>query len=142
METKRKSADPDAIGDGFDGETAGILETRILEILDNRGIAKRTTIQSFDIRSLRTIRATGAEIPLAFLESTLSVGFNDLAAWGITEWSPNLDLATRERVIEAHAVGLRVTPWTIVSVVQAGALLDADVDGLITDRPDLFSVTD
>lgn len=140
METKRKSANPEAIGDTFDGETPGLFESRVLEIIEDRDIVDRTTIQSFDIDSLRAIRSVDPTIPLAFLESRSTVGFEDLASWGISEWSPLLDLATEQRVSEAHSAGLSVKPWTIVSADQARVLIDAGVDGLITDRPDLFSV--
>jgi glycerophosphoryl diester phosphodiesterase len=141
METKRKSSNPDAIGDGFDGENPGLFEIRVLEVIEDRDIAGRTTIQSFDIRSLRAIRAIDPVLPLAFLESTPSADLADLALWGITEWSPNLDFATQQRVAEAHEAGLSVKPWTIVSVDQASILIEAGVDGLITDRPDLFSLS-
>jgi glycerophosphoryl diester phosphodiesterase len=140
METKRKSANPGAIGDRFDGENPGLFENRVLEIIEEGGIAGRTTIQSFDIRSLLAIRTVNSTIPLAFLESNPLADLADLAAWGIAEWSPNLDIATEQRIAEAHAAGLLVKPWTIVSTDQAIALIDAGVDGLITDSPDLFSV--
>ena len=140
MEAKRKSTNPDAIGDGFDGENPGLFENRVVEIVKDKGIAGRTTIQSFDIRSLRAIRTVNSTIPLAFLESKPSVDFTDLAAWGIAEWSPNFDIATEQRIAEAHAAGLAVKPWTVVDLDQASALIDFGVDGLITDRPDLFSI--
>jgi len=140
METKRKSANQEAIGDTFDGETPGLFESRVLEIIEDRDIADRTTIQSFDIDSLRAIRSVDPSIPLAFLESRPTASFRDLASWGITEWSPNLELATEQRVADAHSAGLGVKPWTIVSADQGRSLIEAGVDGLITDRPDLFSV--
>ena len=139
METKRKGANPDTIGDGFDGENPGLFEIRVLEIIEDRAIAERTTIQSFDIGSLRAIRSVNTSLPLAFLESRPAVEFVDLVGWGITKWSPNLDIATPERVAEAHAAGLAVKPWTVASIDQAVRLIDSGVDGLITDRPDLFS---
>ena len=139
METKRKK-DPATIGDGFDGENAGPFELGVLEIVDERGIADRTTVQSFDIRSLRAIRAIDNEISLSFLESRSTAALADLAAWGIDVWSPNYVLATPDKVAEAQGVGLAVKPWTIESMDQATGILDAGVDGLITDRPDLFSV--
>ena len=141
METKRKMTNPDAIGDGFDGENAGVFEVRVLEVVQDRDVADRTTVQSFDIRSLRAIRALDPVIPLALLESQPSVDFGDLSVWGITEWSPNLDFATEQLVAEAHNAGLAVKPWTIVSVDQASILIEAGVDGLITDQPDLFFVS-
>jgi glycerophosphoryl diester phosphodiesterase len=39
-------------------------------------------------------------------------------------------------VAEAHAAGLAVVPWTIDDVPTMEALLDAGVDGLITNYPD------
>ena len=141
METKRKPANPDTIGDGFDGENAGLFETRLLQIIEDEAIAERTTIQSFDIHSLRAIRSVDSAIPLAFLESKPSVELEDLAAWGIDEWSPNMNIATESTVTEAHAAGLTVKPWTVASVAQASILIDIGVDGLITDRPDLFFVS-
>ena len=140
METKRNRTNPDTIGDGFDGENPGLFENRVLEIIEDRGIAGRATIQSFDIRSLRAIRAVNSVIPLAFLESNPSADPADLAAWDITEWSPNLNIASEQRIADAHAAGLAVKPWTVLSVDEAIALIDVGVDGLITDRPDLFSV--
>jgi glycerophosphoryl diester phosphodiesterase len=140
METKRKE-DPGAIGDGFDGESAGLFELRILEIIGDRGIADRTTVQSFDARSLRAIRAIDSVITLAFLESRGMVSFDDLASWEVDVWSPNYILATAARVDEAHGFGIDVKPWTIESVDQAAATVESGVDGLITDRPDLFSVS-
>ena len=38
----------------------------------------------------------------------------------------------------AHAAGLRVIPWTVNDVATMRSLIDAGVDGLITDRPDLL----
>jgi glycerophosphoryl diester phosphodiesterase len=140
METKRKNAEPETIGDTFDGETPGLFESRVLEIIEDHNIADRTTIQSFDIDSLRAIRSVDPKIPLAFLESRPTFDFEELASWNINEWSPNLELATEQRVSEAHRAGLGVKPWTIVSVDEARGLIEAGVDGLITDRPDLFSV--
>jgi glycerophosphoryl diester phosphodiesterase len=39
-------------------------------------------------------------------------------------------------VAEAHTAGLKVIPWTVDDTATMNALLDAGVDGLITDYPD------
>ena len=43
---------------------------------------------------------------------------------------------TPELVAEAHAAGLAVVPWTIDDEPTMQALIDAGVDGIITDYPD------
>jgi glycerophosphoryl diester phosphodiesterase len=139
METKRKK-DPGAIGDDFDGESVGLFETLILGIIGDRGIGERTTIQSFSVQSLRAIRMENPILPLAFLDSRRPYELAELAAWGISIWSPNFEFANEQLVAEAHDLGLEVKVWTIESTDPVSGLLDAGVDGLITDRPDLFIV--
>jgi glycerophosphoryl diester phosphodiesterase len=43
---------------------------------------------------------------------------------------------TRQLVTEAHRAGIKVIPWTVNDPATMGALIDAGVDGLITDYPD------
>ena len=42
---------------------------------------------------------------------------------------------TRELVDAAHALGLRVVPWTVDDVRLMAELIALGVDGLVTDEP-------
>jgi glycerophosphoryl diester phosphodiesterase len=56
-------------------------------------------------------------------------------AQGPVIWSPAYNDLTAELVKEAHALGLRVLPWTVNQRDDMSRLIDMGVDGLITDDP-------
>jgi glycerophosphoryl diester phosphodiesterase len=51
-------------------------------------------------------------------------------------WSPFWRNATQARIDEAHALGLQVLPWTVNEPADMARLIDARVDGIISDYPD------
>jgi glycerophosphoryl diester phosphodiesterase len=110
----------------------------------------RVTIQSFDWRTLELL---DDEFETACLTSPKTVGRNSpwtgslrpqdyssipelVHAAGCDVWSPfHLQVRPR-RVEQAHALGLRVIPWTVNTPDRAEELVAMGVDGLITDYPD------
>ena len=44
--------------------------------------------------------------------------------------------ATAARIAESHALGMSVLPWTVNDAAEMTRLIDARVDGIITDYPD------
>jgi len=61
-----------------------------------------------------------------------------VGASGAGTWGPDyLDL-DGGRVEEAHALGLRVVPWTVNEPADMERLLAFGVDGMVTDRPDVL----
>jgi glycerophosphoryl diester phosphodiesterase len=143
---------PDQPGVAIDGATMADL---VVAEADAAGVTHRLIVQSFDWRGPRRLHDTRPEIRLAWL--TRSVILPQARTWwdgphpddfggsvpravaaeGGPTWAPDyLDLS--EAVIaEAHALGLRVVPWTINQTEDMRRLLRWGVDGLITDRPDL-----
>ena len=53
-------------------------------------------------------------------------------------WSPFYPELSADLVKEAHALGLKVLPWTVNKTEDMARLIDWGVDGLITDRPDFL----
>jgi glycerophosphoryl diester phosphodiesterase len=138
IETKRKPDRPEAIGDGFDGSTAGPFELAILAIVEERSLADRVVIQSFDHRSLWAIAVIEPGIELAALSTRQNVDHADLAARGASIWSPNQEAVNADTLARAHAAGMDVIPWTVNEPEDMEALIALGVDGIITDRPDIL----
>jgi glycerophosphoryl diester phosphodiesterase len=136
----------------------------VLEDVHRAGLEERVIIQCFDWRVLRLVQeraphiATGALTDQQGADDTVYAGRPGPSPWlaglelrdfggsvprlaqasGAEVWSPNyLDL-TGPEVIEAHALGLRVTPWTVNAPADMRRIVALGVDGMITDRPDVL----
>jgi glycerophosphoryl diester phosphodiesterase len=57
-------------------------------------------------------------------------------AAGCGTWSMFWRNLTPALADEAHALGLKVVPWTVNDPSQMRRLIDIGVDGIITDYPD------
>lgn len=138
----------------------------VVRVLREEGVAARSTIQSFDWRTLAHVRRIAPDIELSCLtvqqgdEDNVQLGRPGPSPWlggldadafggslprlvqaaGARVWSPSLGDLTPAAVAEAHALGLAVLPWTANETAHFEALLDAGVDGIITDYPDRLRV--
>jgi glycerophosphoryl diester phosphodiesterase len=119
---------------------------------------KRTTIQSFDWRTLVEAHALAPEIRtvcltiesanmntvagkpspwLAGLDVTPGGSLQQISkAAGCSAWSPFWRNVTAANVAAAHGLDLKVIPWTVNAPADMKMLIDLKVDGLITDYPD------
>lgn len=138
IETKRRADSPENIGDGFTGGEIGLFELAILAEVEARGLRDRVVIQSFDSRSLRTIREVDETIRLAMLTTGGETKVQVYAGYGFDVWSPNAGDVTADLVAEAHGLGLLVIPWTVNEAAEMVRLVGLGVDGLISDRPDVL----
>jgi glycerophosphoryl diester phosphodiesterase len=134
----------------------------LLSAIRGAGMAPRVTIQSFDWRTLVILRKVAPEIELVALtdqqpgEDTMEVGKPGASIWlggldvddhggsvpksvaalGAMTWSPHAGDLTPASIAEAHALGLKVVPWTVNEPKDMAMAIAAGVDGLITDYPD------
>jgi glycerophosphoryl diester phosphodiesterase len=100
------------------------------------GVAARTTIQSFDFRSLKVVEREAPEIATAYLTSGKSSDPAAVRDAGARIWSPDLRDLNEEKVAAARAAGLRIVAWTVNEPAEIRRMLDLKVDGLISDYPD------
>lgn len=124
----------------------------ILGVVRAAGKVDKVDIQSFDWRTLPLVQQAEPSIPrVALWDDTTWVpgspwlGVVDPAvagdpiagamSVGATVLSPQYQWVDRGFVERAHALGLKVTPWTVNDPEAMRTLIAAGVDGLITDYP-------
>ncbi len=118
------------------GSPPETLAGLLVEAVNRRGLAPRVEAQSFDLRVLRAISALDRTLPLAALCQFAGRDFLRRARQvGATTVGPYQRLLTRGAVARAHAVGLRVVPWTANRPRDWARLIRAGVDGIISDDP-------
>jgi glycerophosphoryl diester phosphodiesterase len=150
IETKINPGEPD------DTVNAEAMTRALLKVIQDAGMTKRVTIQSFDWRTLQLVQRIAPAIPTVCL--TVQTANNDNVqggAWtaglkiadhgsvpklvkaaGGAAWSPNGGALTEALLKEAQALGLKVIPWTINNPADMERLIAWGVDGIITDYPD------
>jgi glycerophosphoryl diester phosphodiesterase len=102
------------------------------------GVAARTTIQSFDFRTLAIVQREAPEITTAYLTSgkkgpAIPTLVRDS---GGAIWSPNFQDLDEESLASARASGLKIIVWTVNEPADIRRMLDMKVDGIISDYPD------
>jgi len=135
----------------------------VLAVVREANVADRVTLQSFDWRTLIEMKRLAPEIETSCLTiqtandntvqqapdggpSPWHAGFalRDhggslpalVKAAGCGTWSMFWRNLTPKDLVEAHALGLKVLPWTVNERGDMRSLIDLGVDGIITDYPD------
>jgi glycerophosphoryl diester phosphodiesterase len=158
VETKIDPTQPDTT------VTPEAFVAALIDVIRAAGMESRTTIQSFDWRTLVLARKLAPGIELVALtdqqpdEDTIEIGKPGASIWlggldvddyagsvpklvralGAKVWSPHARDLSPSIVAEAHELGLSVVPWTVNNPKDMERAIALGVDGLITDRPDLL----
>ena len=142
-------------GPALDAESA---VRRVVDEVRMKKLESRTVLHSFDWDLLKECQRLAPEIPCSFLSElprkdgeTLDEysDYNtpDFSSFNISipktvanlkgqMWCPEFNDVTLELVQEAHELGLVVCAWTVNEIVDLENMVDAGVDGIITDYPD------
>jgi glycerophosphoryl diester phosphodiesterase len=132
----------------LDLKQAGI-EQAVAEEIERLGVVDRVLIGSFHGRRIRRFRgitkgrvATSAgpgEIAGVVAGSFCGRAPGAADAFQVPEKVGPIRLVGRRLITAAHGAGKHVHVWTVNDVEGMNRLLDLEVDGIITDRPDLLN---
>ena len=108
----------------------------VLDRIGEHAVKSRVIFQSFDFGILHRMNRLAPGIALAALWEGAVRSFVEIAEDAGTQIvAPEYTLVTAEEVRQAHVAGLQVIPWTANTVEDWKRLIEAGVDGIITDAP-------
>ncbi|MEN2743738.1 glycerophosphodiester phosphodiesterase family protein [Sinomonas halotolerans] len=113
-----------------------ILVTSFSEVRRRAVLARlsRPVASSAGMRGSAAFRLLGSALP----DRTLRRLLRDVDCLQVPEHAGRLRVVTPGSVARAHRLGLQLHVWTVNDPAAMGRLLDAGVDGLVTDRADLL----
>jgi glycerophosphoryl diester phosphodiesterase len=118
------------------GGTWGI-EHAVVGTLRDLNASAHSVILSFDPAVLDSVNRLDRTIMTGFLCEHPSTDLVERAVRvGARQICPRGDLITSALVDQAHHAGLQVVAWTVNEPDQMTRLIDAGVDGIMTDYPD------
>lgn len=122
---------------GLERELAGMLARRGLQ----DGSGKRVIVQSFDAESMRRLRKLLPGIPTGVLigpdRKPVTDAELDRCAAFANFINPSLETVDPALVRRIHERGMGVLAWIVRRTREVAPLLEAGVDGIITDDPAL-----
>ena len=112
----------------------------VYTVLKEKNILARTSIQSFDYRTLQAMYRLDANIPLIVLSAVpvnilqieKKFGFKAYA------YSPYYSLVSKSMVQYIHSIKKKIIPWTVNDATIMKKLYLWGVDGIISDDPGLL----
>ncbi|MDR0509830.1 MAG: glycerophosphodiester phosphodiesterase [Rikenellaceae bacterium] len=129
-------------GDGRLHPPVGEFVDLAMAVVDAAGIADRTYIQSFDMRSLQYLHSRYPAVAASLLTEADEKRAPD-ELWQVLGFvpaalSPEYTTVTEQMIALCHKAGVAVVPWTVNDRAEIVRLTRMGVDAIISDYPDLF----
>ena len=147
---------------GADTPDPETFAAALVKAIQDAGLTKRASIQSFDWRTLMVAKRIAPEIERVCLtiqspgEDNIRRGMPGPSPWtagldiddhggsvprlvkaaDCAVWSPYYRNVTATLVKEAHDLGLKVIPWTVNEMADLELMYQTGIDGIISDYPD------
>lgn len=127
--------------DDVDFDPTQLVARGVVDLVADRGERNRVLISCFHQPTIDEVRRMDPQIATAMLgyqpAGTWSDWARDLAAAGHRSLHPWYPMVNPVAVAEVHEAGMVVNVWTVNDPDHMVALIEAGVDGLCTDVPDV-----
>lgn len=112
----------------------------VVNAVQKTGIKDRIMIQSFDLESLQFVKTLDPEIQLVLLIQNRKSAKNNIEALGFTPevYSPYFKLVDQKLVEYCKTKKIKLIPWTVNDREDMKTMIQLEVDGIITDYPDVL----
>jgi len=114
--------------------TSAFAETVVDAIRASGLPARQLIVQSFWPANLDVVEQELPGVQTSFLTAAGEGGSEYAASRGYEWWSPTWPV-TKEQVDQAHALGVKVVPWTVDTADAVRAVAAAGADAVITNDP-------
>ena len=116
------------------GSTSEALADEVVRIVKDAGIEQEVRIQSFNGHSLERIRGCAPDIKIGRI---LYFALGDLSGLDVDFYTIEQVMLTDRLVQQAHAAGREVWVWTVNTRRAMKEVLKFQIDGMITDHPEM-----
>ena len=127
-------------GDGITNPTPDVFVKLLMEVIEKKKISSFVVIQSFDKRTIQIIHEKYPNIKTSFLVANKKSYEENITDLGYKPFilSPIWQMVNTDMVTKAHADGVKVIPWTANKLEDIQKLKALNVDGIISDYPDIL----
>jgi len=99
--------------------------------------AERLVVQSFNFDSMAIFKELEPSITVGLLGTPAPAQLPELATWA-DQVNPHHKSVDAAYVAAVHGAGMDCLVWTVDAVAEMNRAIDMDVDGVITNRPDVL----
>jgi glycerophosphoryl diester phosphodiesterase len=111
----------------------------LVAFIKEQGLAGRVTPISFQPEVLRRIKQSLPDLPVGLILSGAYSDPTDALGLGAALVSAEAAYLNAASVESYRRSGLRITTWTVNKPEEMQRMIRLEVDGIVTDRPDLLA---
>jgi glycerophosphoryl diester phosphodiesterase len=113
-------------------------ENKVLDVIRKEKLEDRVIIVSFDEETLARVRTIDKKIETGLIYTKPKNPIDTALTLNAQYLVPLYRFVHRRDIAKAHKRNLKVIVWTINTTIEAQNYIAKDVDGIATDKPDIF----